>query len=173
MSRWKKRLLIGGAALVAALAGWTTYAVNSPTVLTTSIEIDATPREVWTVLADRAAYPEWNPFIVSSTGDLVQGATITNVMRDASGKDTTFTPTVLLATSDIELRWIGRVGPGAIFDGEHSFRIEPLGRDRVRLVQEERFTGAAVPFLRGWLNDTIRPQFIAMNEALAVRATSK
>lgn len=172
MSSWKKRLLIGGATLVVALAGYTTYAVARPTVLTTSIEIDATPERVWAVLADRAAYPEWNPFIISSTGDLVTGSTITNVMRDTTGKDSTFTPTVLAATPNHELRWLGRVGPGAIFDGEHAFRIESLGPGRVRLVQEERFRGVAVPFMTGWLRESIEPQFNAMNEALATRATS-
>ncbi|MFC0625218.1 SRPBCC family protein [Kribbella deserti] len=166
---WKKRLLIGCAAAFVVLAGYTTYSVARPTVLTTSIEIEAGPERVWAVLSDRAAYGEWNPFIISSTGDLVTGSTITNVMRDATGKDSTFTPTVLVATPNQELRWLGRVGPGAIFDGEHTFRIEPLGPGRVRLVQEERFQGVLVPFMRGWLRDSIEPQFIAMNEALAKR----
>jgi hypothetical protein len=167
----RRRLLIGSASLVALLAGYTTYAVLRPTMLTTSIEIAAESDQVWAVIADRETWPEWNPFIVSSTGDLTVGGTITNVMRDKSGKDSTFTPTVLAADPGRELRWIGKLGFGGIFDGEHSFRIEPLDPGRVRLVQEERFTGVAVPFMAGWLRSSIEPQFEAMNQALAARAT--
>jgi hypothetical protein len=122
------------------------------------------------VLADRAAYPEWNPFIISSTGELKTGATITNVLKDTNGKETAFTPELLTVEPGKELRWIGKIAFGGIFDGEHSFRIEPLPGGRSRLIQEERFNGIAVPFTVNMLNDTIKPQFDAMNRALAARA---
>jgi hypothetical protein len=159
------------AVVVVVLGGYTVWALTRPTVLRTQIEIAADPDDVWTVLADRDAYPEWNPFIVSSTGELRPGGTITNVMKDKSGKESTFTPEVLVVEPGKELRWIGKVSPGGIFDGEHSFRIEPLGPGKVRFVQDEKFRGVAVPFMRGWLRSTIHPQFEAMNTALAERAT--
>jgi hypothetical protein len=71
-----------------------------------------------------------------------------------------------------ELRWIGKVGFGGIFDGEHSFRIEPLPGGRSRLIQQETFRGVAVPVMTGWLNSKIKPQFAAMNQALADRAAA-
>jgi uncharacterized protein YndB with AHSA1/START domain len=38
--------------------------------LSTEIEIDAPPADVWRVLSDSEAYPEWNPFIRKLEGDL-------------------------------------------------------------------------------------------------------
>jgi hypothetical protein len=166
----KRRLLVGLGAFVLLLVGYTTYTIVRPTVLHTELEIDASPDRVWQVLTDRANYPTWNPFIVSSTGDLTVGAKITNVLRDTKGSETTFTPELLAVVPDRELRWIGRIGFGGIFDGEHAFRIEPLPDGRTRLVQEETFRGAAVPFTAGMLHDTIEPQFHAMNRAIATRA---
>jgi hypothetical protein len=166
----RRRILAGLGTFVVLSIGYCVYAIARPTVLHTEIEVNATPDEVWKVLTDREAYPSWNPFIVSSTGELKVGSTITNVLRDTTGKETTFTPELLAVEPGRELRWIGKVGFGGIFDGEHAFRIEPLDGGRTRLVQEEKFRGVAVPFMAGWLHDKIKPQFIAMNQALATRA---
>ncbi|CNF70516.1 Polyketide cyclase / dehydrase and lipid transport [Mycobacterium tuberculosis] len=164
----RRRVLIALGAVAVLLAGYATWTNLRPFTLRASIEIDATPEQVWTVLSDLPAYPQWNPFIVSSSGRLEKGATLRNVMRD-SGGDTTFTPTVLEAAPGRELRWIGRIGPGGIFDGEHRFVIEPLAAGRVRLTQSERFTGVLIPFFRGQLNERTLPQFRALNEALTQR----
>ena len=90
-------------------------------------------------------------------------------MHDATG-NTTFTPTVQVVAPGRELRWIGRVGPGGIFDGQHTFTIRQLGTDRVLFTQREDFTGVAVPFYEQRLHDDTLPQFRAMNPALAREA---
>ena len=167
----RKKLFIALGTFVVLLAGYTVVTIVRPLVLHTELVVDATPEQVWKVLADRQAYPEWNPFIVSSTGDLTKGGTITNVLRDTKGSETTFSPTVLAVEPNKELRWIGKVPPGGIFDGEHSYRLEALPDGRTRLIQEEKFRGVAIPFTRSMLNNTIKPQFAAMNHALAARAT--
>jgi hypothetical protein len=166
--RPRRRRLIALGVLAARLAGYAAWTNLRPFTLRASIEIDATPQQVWAVLSDLPAYSQWNPFIVSSSGRLEKGATLRNVMRD-SGGDTTFTPTVLEAAPGRELRWIGRIGPGGIFDGEHRFLIEPVSPGRVRLTQSERFTGVVIPFFRHQLNERTLPQFRALNTALAQR----
>ena len=163
-------LLAALAALAAILTGYAVYTNVSPYTLEASIQIQATPQQVWAVLADTADYPVWNPFIISSRGPLRVGATLTNVMHDASG-NTTFTPTVLVVEPGRELRWIGRVGPGGIFDGEHTFTITQVRPGVVRLTQREDFTGVAVPFYEHWLRADTLPMFGAMNAALAHRVT--
>ncbi|MFG1905811.1 SRPBCC family protein [Kribbella sp. NPDC048928] len=167
-----KKIFVALGILVVVVAGWTVFTVARPFVLHTEIEIGASPEQVWKALTDRQSYPDWNPFIVSSTGELKVGETIVNVLRDTKGSETTFDPKLLAVVPNQELRWIGRVGPGAIFDGEHSFRLVALPNGRTRLIQEEKFTGAAVPFTRSMLTNTIKPQFEAMNQALATKATS-
>ena len=172
MTARKRKVLIGLGAVAVVLIGYCVFSIARPTVLRVTTEVDASPDQVWQVLTDRTTYPEWNPFIVSSTGDLKTGAKITNVLRDTSGKETTFTPELLAVEPGRELRWIGKVPPGWIFDGEHSFRIEALPDGRSRLIQQETFRGVAVPVMTGWLDDKIKPQFAAMNQALATRAAA-
>lgn len=167
-----RKLFIALGTIVVLIGGYTVYTIVRPFVLHTEVEVDATPAQVWKVLADRSAYPEWNPFIISSTGELTTGGTITNVLRDTEGKDTTFSPELLVVEPNKELRWIGKIGFGGVFDGEHSFRLEELPGGHTRLIQEETFRGVAVPFTRSMLTKTIEPQFIAMNQALATRATA-
>jgi hypothetical protein len=164
-------LFVALGTIIVLIAGYTGYTIVRPFVLHTELEVDATPEQVWKVLADRPAYPDWNPFIVSSTGELTAGATITNVLRDTEGKESTFSPELLVVEPNKELRWIGKIAFGGIFDGEHSFRLEELPGGRTRLIHEETFRGVAIPFTRSMLTNTIKPQFIAMNNALAARAT--
>lgn len=166
----RKKLFAALAAMAAILTGYGVYTNVSPYTLESSIQIQATPQQVWAVLADTADYPTWNPFIVSSGGDVRVGATLTNVMHDATG-NTTFTPTVLAVEPGHELRWIGRVGPGGIFDGEHTFTITQIRPGVVLFTQREDFTGVAVPFYEHWLHTDTLPMFGAMNAALAHRVT--
>ena len=166
----RRRLLLGALAfLLAVLAGYGVWTNVRPYTLEASIQINATPERVWAVLTDQAAYPGWNPFIVSSTGRIQVGATLTNRMHDATG-DTTFTPTVLVVEPGRELRWIGRVGPGGIFDGEHTFTITQVRPGVVLFTQREDFSGVAVPFYRHWLHTDTLPMFRAMDAALAREA---
>ncbi|MFF1919453.1 SRPBCC family protein [Streptomyces sp. NPDC058221] len=172
--RKRRRVLLGaGAALIALLAGYTGWTNTHPVRLEASIEIEASPDEVWQVLTDLPAYKQWNPFMTSSKvtsdgGRLEVGATLRNVLHDRTG-DMVFEPELLTVAPGRELRWLGKVGPGWIADGEHRFVIERLGAHRVRLTQSESFTGVAVPFVSSQLRSDTLPQFHAMNEALSRR----
>jgi len=82
-------------------------------------------------------------------------------------------PTLLAAAPSQELRWLGQLGVPGLFDGEHRFRIEPLGTNRVRFVQEERFTGLLAPLVLRFIESGTRRGFEAMNQALKVRAEQR
>jgi len=166
MTRRRRILLAALAFVLVLLAGYGVWTNVRPYTLQASIEIDAAPAQVWAVLTDLSRYPDWNPFIVSSRGRVAVGATLTNRMHDATG-DTTFTPTVEVVEPGRELRWIGKVGPGGIFDGEHTFTIEQIRPGVVLFTQREDFTGVAVPFYQHWLHADTLPMFRAMDAALA------
>ena len=138
--------------------------------LSASVEIDATPERVWDVLTDFRAYAEWNPFIVRADGTAAEGERLTNRMQPVGGRAVTFRPTVLEASPGRRLRWLGRLLAPGVFDGEHTFTIEPVGERRVRLTQSERFTGVLVPLLAGSLDRGTLPGFERMNAALKARA---
>ena len=140
------------------------------TQLRTEVEIRATPERVWEILTDFNAYSDWNPFIPRIAGPLAVGARLDAHLRPPGGRGMRFRPTVLAAAPARELRWLGHLGVPGLFDGEHGFRIEPLGPDRVRFVQEERFTGLLVPLFARSLDGPTRAGFEAMNRALKDRA---
>jgi len=79
-------------------------------------------------------------------------------------------PTVLAAAPSQELRWLGHLGVPGLFDGEHRFRIEPLGTDRVRFIQDEHFSGLLAPLVMRFIERDTRQGFETMNQALKARA---
>jgi hypothetical protein len=138
--------------------------------LRTEIEINASPERVWQLLTDFASFPQWNPFIRQASGEPGKGAQLQVYLQPSGAKGMTFRPKVLKAEPNRELRWLGHFLIPGLFDGEHSFTIEPLEAGRVRFVQREIFTGLLVPlFARGLDKDT-RRGFEEMNQALKLRA---
>lgn len=82
-----------------------------------------------------------------------------------------FKPLVLAADAPHEFRWRGSFGVRGLFDGEHSFVLEEIGKSRTRFVHCERFTGLLVPMvMRGVILERTRNGFVAMNEALKAKA---
>ena len=138
--------------------------------LHTEISIQATPQRVWEILTDFSAYPAWNPFIPRISGPATVGSRLDVQLQPPGGRGMRMRPTVLAAAPSQELRWLGHLGVPGLFDGEHEFRIEPVGKDRVRFVQEERFSGLLAPLVLRFVERGTRQGFEAMNQALKARA---
>lgn len=142
--------------------------------LRTEIEFEGTPEEVWAVLTDLPAYPEWNPFIERIDRELLVGGKLDVRLQPVDERGITMHPTVLVAEPGRELRWIGHLMIPGIFDGQHSFLIEEAGPGRVRFVQSERFGGILLPPMWKKLRDGGTAKgFRAMNEALARRVAER
>jgi hypothetical protein len=80
-----------------------------------------------------------------------------------------FKPTVLSVRPERELRWLGHLFVPGIFDGEHYFLLEPIGENRTRLTQGEKFSGLLIGLLSNTLAAT-SAGFKAMNTALKQQA---
>jgi hypothetical protein len=138
--------------------------------LHTEIEIDAPAERVWRVLTDFASYPQWNPFIRTISGQPTPGERLKARLEPPGGRGMTFKPKVLNAEPNRELRWLGNLMVPGLFDGEHSFTIQPLEADHVRFVQREAFKGLLVPLFARSLDTNTRRGFEEMNRALKERA---
>jgi hypothetical protein len=135
------------------------------------IEIDATPEEVWEVLTDFAAYGEWNPFITSIETSGVVGERLRATLSLGGGRPMTLTPTLLVNDPAREFRWLGSMGVRGLFDGEHSFELEPTGSG-TRLIHAERFTGILARAMLALVGRKTSAGFVAMNQALAARVAA-
>src|SRR5216683_388851 len=129
--------------------------------ISATVDIAATPQQVWAVLADPDAYPQWNPFIRSASGQVAEGATLTLRLVPAQGRAMTFRPKVLAAEPGLLLM------PG-LFDGTHQFALEDMG-GHTRLTQSETFRGVLVP-VTGKIITQTEADFRALNQALKQRA---
>jgi hypothetical protein len=138
--------------------------------LRAEIDIDASAERVWQILTDWSAFPEWNPFIRSLTGELEVGARLEVYLQASGARGMTFKPTVLTVEPNREFRWLGHLLIPGLFDGEHIFVIEPLGEGGVRFVQREEFRGLLVPLFASSLDRDTHRGFQEMNQALKARA---
>jgi hypothetical protein len=137
--------------------------------IATQIEIDAPTHRVWPVLIDFPHYSEWNSFIRSIEGEPIVGNRIRVSIQPPGRRPIWFRPVLLKVEPEHELRWRGRLFLPGLFDGEHSFVLEPLSRDRTLLRQCERFSGVLVPLIWNSLEDPTRRGFEALNESLRQR----
>ena len=140
--------------------------------LTTSIDIDAPPAVVWAVLTDTAAYPEWNPFVRDLGGELVQGGRLRVRIGPPGRRAVTLRPHVVHLEPERQLTWLGRLLIPRLFDGQHSFVLEPRADGGTRFTQSEHFRGVLVPFM-GRLLASTATGFDAMNEALRLRSDAQ
>jgi hypothetical protein len=137
--------------------------------LRAKVEVEASPERVWAVLTDFAAYRQWNPFIVEGAGRAVPGGRLELRMRLPGRRPMTFRPEVLEAEPARRLRWLGRLLVPGLFDGEHSFTLEPAGPGRVRVIQQEEFRGLATRPILAVIAKPTLAGFQQMHQALKAR----
>lgn len=160
------------AAAVTLVAAYGIGRVTGPSIVT-EIEIAAPAAAVWAELADGAAYPEWNPFVMHLSGDLIVGNRLEVTVQPEGAAPMEFTPEVLVADENSELRWIGRVGFAGIFDGEHYFVLEETDHGTTILHHGETYTGILGYPLLALIRQGTENGFLAMNEALKARAEAR
>jgi len=135
----------------------------------TEIIINASAATVWKILTDFGRYPEWNPFILRTEGQLAPGQRLRNTLKNGNSQ-IVFKPVVQEVTPGRSFSWLGSLFIKGLFDGRHYFSIEEIGPGQVKLLHGEDFSGILSGiFLKQIVQET-RNNFIAMNQALKQRA---
>ncbi|MBS4027465.1 MAG: SRPBCC domain-containing protein [Ignavibacteriales bacterium] len=134
----------------------------------TEIEINSSAENVWNILTDFEGYEKWNPLITNAEGEAIKGAKL-KIEVTMNGKPMKFSPKVLVAEKNIELRWIGKVVSKKFFAGEHIFIIAPLGKNKILFIHGEKFSGVLLKTQKNML-DGVEKGFEEMNVALKRRA---
>ena len=137
--------------------------------LRTEIDIQASPEKVWQIITDLDRWTEWNPFIQHAIGKAKAGEKVDITFRSGS-KEMTLHCTVVKVEPGRELCWKYHVGLPVLFQGEHSFIIEPIGDNQVRFIDREIFNGLLVPLQAKDIDTNSRRGFEAMDRALKARA---
>jgi hypothetical protein len=137
----------------------------------TSIDIEASPRDVWDVLMDFEGYHEWNPFILSIEGSPTVDRKIDVVLGIEGKKPMNITPTVTECSAPSRFAWKGSVGFKGVFDGHHQFELVPF-EGGTRLVHYEEFSGALSSLVLRWIRESTTRGFEEMNRALKGRIES-
>ena len=136
----------------------------------TEVEIQASAEHVWSILVDLPAYAQWNPLIREASGAVVHDGQLQLFISTPGLAPRKVGVKLLKVDAPRELRWLGRLWRPGVMDGDHSFLLRPLGPGRVRVVQQETFTGLLVPFAAPWLMPNMTRGFEVMNQALKLRA---
>ncbi|MBB5021947.1 SRPBCC domain-containing protein [Desulfurispira natronophila] len=139
----------------------------------TSVDIQATPQQVWQVLTDFAGYAQWNPFMVSIDGKAKVGSRLQVRLQLDANRQMPISPKILELDAPYRLLWQGRFLLPGTFTARHIFEITPLDEGRCNLSQREEFIGLLVPFFRRSLGQTTKDGLEAMNQALATEVQQR
>jgi hypothetical protein len=141
-----------------------------PYEIKTEIGIGASPSRVWEILTDFHHYPDWNPFILEVKGCVRKDAAICYRFEMPRGIRIWTAAVVPRFEKESELRFSAHFLTATVFKGEHYFRIEPRGEDRVIFHHGEIISGLLFPIIRLVLRKHGFPIFQALNGALKQRA---
>lgn len=131
--------------------------------LVSTVDIDAPAREVWSVLTDFAGYEKWSNFS-RAEGEAQVGSRL--VMRMPGMR---FRPTITVADADQRLCWVGTLGSGRLFHGEHSFTLSTNADGTTRVTNREEFSGLLATLASPLLKTTGDNGYVAFNRGLKRR----
>ena len=136
-------------------------------VLEHTIDIHATPEQVWEALTGFEAYDGWNPFMRRVAGAPEVGSRLRIELSPPEGRRIVVSPSVVVADPARELRWRGAL-PLGLFTGEHAYLITPA-ESGARLVHRGWYRGLLVRIFGSVIDRTGRG-FEHMHRALKERA---
>ena len=130
----------------------------------TSIVIDATPNQVWSVLTDFESYPDWSSTFQGLEGDITNGGQISAIFPNGQGGFIAF-PHELIYNEGISYGWSD---PVLIFPGivdNHFYTVEFCG-SQTNFVQTDEFTGNNVNVPAAVLANIVLADYQTFNQEL-------
>lgn len=114
----------------------TTYSVTR--------DIRADPQIIWDLLTDAAAYPSWNPAVLSIEGDIAPGERIR--LTSVVNPDRKFKLEVTRLDPPSTMVWADGM-PLGLFKGVRTYRLTPRGEGLTEFSMEEVFSGLLEPMI--------------------------
>lgn len=128
--------------------------------------IDAPIAQVWRVVTDLRAYPQWNPYMRLVNGRLSPGEKLMIVLQPVGARASIIHPTVVSVVPNQLMSWRERLVLPGIFDGYYTLRLEALSPTQTRVFQHETYSGLIVLPSQRWLETSVQSGMIQMNAAL-------
>jgi hypothetical protein len=169
MGLW--RLLLKGIAVIVVGVIGTLFVLHEDTTTQADILIDRPPADVWRIVSNSTAYPDWNPFITRVDGEFRVGETI-HIVLGIRPDSMVFNPTVLVVRPERDLCWRGSVWIRGVFDGTHCIHLTAV-TGGTHLEQTESFSGLLVGRLTKDVIEETQESFQAMNTAVKRRVETK
>jgi hypothetical protein len=145
--------------------------------ISSSINIAATPEDVWAVVADLANYPQWHPAFQSVTGPLTVGSTLTiKTTSPTTGNSVTLKVKVLTVEPGTELAWASRLLGITTITRRFLLRSADGGTELTQAGTYRGLGGSRGPGgARGALKTVakIRASYMAINEAVKKQAEAE
>jgi hypothetical protein len=113
-----------------------------------SINIRATPGDVWAILTNAADFPRWNSTVTSVKGSIAQGQ---KLELRVPVSDRTFSPKVTELVPATRMVWSDGMAP--MFKGERTFTLTPGADGTTDFEMVEIFSGVMLPMIKGSLPD--------------------
>lgn len=144
---WLSHRVLAPLALVLGLAAIALLALDPPaTTAHEEVVVDAPRHVVWDLLSDFEGYGSWNPFITDASGEPHKGEAV-SMQLEPHGEQPRYSECKVLVVKELrKLHWRCRTHAPGLLDREHTFRVLPLGPDRVLLVYDGRWEGLLQPF---------------------------
>jgi len=136
----------------------------------TEIIMNASIDQVWDVLTDFPAYPQWNPLIGWLKGNFITKGQIEIFVKPLNRS---FQATLKKVQKYEEFTWVGvQIAPW-IISGEHYYRLEKKDETSTRLIHGECFRGLGSLFISKAMLETMENSFRQHNQLLKERVENE
>jgi hypothetical protein len=136
-------------------------------VITTEIEIAASPEKVWNIIIDIEKWQHWSPIINKSSGTASLGSALEITMKGKQEGESgpQYTPEIIKLDSPNYFQWRAFMVNGFIFTNDKVFELKAT-KNGTLLIHKETFKGLLSPIFCGQMEKSVPAMLNSMNKAL-------